>query len=246
MPLTIQTRDAVIFRELNAFGFLSVTQVARLVFNGNAETSRKRLRKLASAGFLKLKKLPFSDTTVVQLTEFSATAMRQLGFGTTRDKLPSFILHDLRIRDVVIECRMAFVNQAAIHLIRWEVLRSPLLHFWRKSKTIPDGLLLFQNAVGGEYSFLLEVDCGTEPHGRLISKLVDYRRHRLTALKGDSVNRIQVIFVFNSGARAKRFKNALGKIKAETWVIVLIASELPDLWHQIRSIVTHRNNGFGS
>src|SRR5688572_2569774 len=111
MPLILQNRDLVIFRELGNYGFLSLSQVARLAFDGNSETTRKRVVKLAVARLVTIEKIPFSNLKIVRLTKLAADEMEKLGLNVLR--LPkaighSCLHHDLAIRDVIISFNLAF------------------------------------------------------------------------------------------------------------------------------------------
>jgi hypothetical protein len=219
MPLILQDRDIIIFQELGVSGFLSLDQVARLAFGGNLETARKRIGKLMRADLLAVETIPFSRLKILRLTSRSAEASRKIGLPVC--KIPklsrsSSLLHDLAVRDVRLAFLQTIGDRVDVAIDAFEIEQANLRFRCPGTELIPDGFISLHFDDGSVSDFFLEIDRGTEDHGRLLAKIRSYDRLLKSGVYArwrnvDTHPRFKVIFIFDSIVRAQAFKKSVAE-----------------------------------
>jgi hypothetical protein len=224
MSLILQPRDEKIILNLAPYGFFSLNQLSVLFFENNCETARKCVRRLSSANLLQSTKVPGSAIRLVHLSRRSANALRLNGFPSSEQPKPGVgLAHSLAVRDFLAALQTNSRQREVA--VEFEIASNHLYFDAGHGTLRPDGFLSITQE-GNHKEFFVEIDCGTETHGRLLEKVESYRKilrnGSYARFRSASVERVapfQVLFVFFAASRAHRFLGELDKLGVRRFVL---------------------------
>lgn len=232
MNVILQERDYRLFKELDSCGYLSYSQVAHFLFDGNMEAARKRITKLKNANYISIVKV--SQKLIVQagglVHKNTRIKLQREIRRLTKPVNRHCIKHELAIR--YLKLALGRLNGSHSQFeIKDIIIEQKLLCFKVDTKVFrPDAFALISDKPGEKHSFFFEVDMGNETHWRLMDKIKMYELFRKSGgfalwrggkREDHALYAFRIIFVVTEKRRAARLRRAIITLNKQNFVFVV-------------------------
>jgi hypothetical protein len=251
MPIQLQSRDFLIFGQLQSCRFLTLGQVADLCFEGRREAAKKRLRKLQQGALLLRHSQGMNFPSIFMMTKQTYSLLDQNTHANQRfhQTLPALttLRHEILIRDF----RAALFRNARSSLIEISVftLNCRELKFQTGGSVLRSDGYFEVKRNDKVLRYFLEVDLGSESHSVLLNRVQEYQTLYKSGLLAARLQAgrehfrrfpFRVLFLFLSEARLQSFLLKLYEIGCRDFVLAntfpkVLQGPLKIFWHAARS-----------